>query len=51
MKSNYKRIGEYIQELKVRNTEEKAKQLLEECKKLIDNPAFAKDIEEYIKTF
>lgn len=30
---------------------EKAKQLLEECKKLIDNPAFAKDIEEYIKTF
>lgn len=30
---------------------EKAKQLLEDCKKLIDNPAFAKDIEEYIKTF
>ena len=24
---------------------------LEDCKKLIDNPAFAKDIEEYIKTF
>ncbi len=28
MKSNYKRIGDYIQELKVRNTEEKAEQLL-----------------------
>lgn len=28
MKSNYKRLGDYIQELKVRNTEEKAEQLL-----------------------
>ncbi len=28
MKSNYKRIGDYIQELKVRNSEEKAEQLL-----------------------
>ena len=28
MKSNYKRIGDYIKELKVRNTEEKAEQLL-----------------------
>ena len=28
MKSNYKRIGDYIQELKVRNTEQKAEQLL-----------------------
>jgi len=27
MKSNYKRIGDYIQELKVRNTEEKAEKL------------------------
>jgi thioredoxin-like negative regulator of GroEL len=30
---------------------EKAKALLNNCKKLIDNPAFAKDIDEYIKTF
>ena len=28
MKSNYRRLGDYIQELKVRNTEEKAEQLL-----------------------
>lgn len=28
MKSNYKRLGDYIQELKVRNREEKAEQLL-----------------------
>lgn len=28
MKSNYKRLGDYIKELKVRNTEEKAEQLL-----------------------
>jgi type I restriction enzyme S subunit len=28
MKSSYKRIGDYIQELKVRNTEERAKELL-----------------------
>ena len=28
MKSNYKRLGDYIQELKVRNTEEKAEHLL-----------------------
>lgn len=28
MKSNYKRLGDYIQELKVRNAEEKAEQLL-----------------------
>jgi len=28
MKSNYKRLGDYIQELKVRNTDEKAEQLL-----------------------
>jgi len=28
MRSNYKRLGDYIQEIKVRNTEEKAKQLL-----------------------
>mgnify|MGYP001305250642 CR=1 FL=1 len=28
MKSNYKRLGDYIQELKVRNTEQKAEQLL-----------------------
>lgn len=28
MKSSYRRIGDYIQELKVRNTEEKAEQLL-----------------------
>ena len=28
MKSNYRRLGDYIQELKVRNTEQKAEQLL-----------------------
>lgn len=28
MKSNYKRLGEYIQELKVRNTEQKAEKLM-----------------------
>lgn len=28
MKSNYRRLGDYIQELKIRNTEEKAEQLL-----------------------
>ena len=28
MRSNYKRLGDYIQELKVRNSEEKAEQLL-----------------------
>ena len=28
MRSNYKRLGDYIQELKVRNTEEKPIQLL-----------------------
>jgi len=28
MKSNYKRLGDYILELKVRNTEQKAEQLL-----------------------
>lgn len=28
MRSNYKRLGDYIQELKIRNTEEKAEQLL-----------------------
>lgn len=30
---------------------QKAKALLEDCKKIINNPAFAKDIDEYIKTF
>ena len=28
MKSNYKRLGNYIQELKVRNTEQKVEKLL-----------------------
>jgi lipopolysaccharide biosynthesis regulator YciM len=32
------------------NTQE-AKQVLEQCKKYIKNPAFAKDIDDYIKTF
>lgn len=30
---------------------EKAKELLQDCKKLIDNPNFVKDIDSYIKTF
>ncbi|MCC6187075.1 MAG: tetratricopeptide repeat protein [Chitinophagaceae bacterium] len=30
---------------------DKAKALLEECKNLIDNPNFVKDIDDYIKTF
>jgi tetratricopeptide (TPR) repeat protein len=37
--------------LKGLGEKEKAKLLLENCKKIIDNPDFAKDIDEYIKTF
>lgn len=37
--------------LKGLGEKEKAKELLVNCKKLIDNPEFAKDIDEYIKTF
>lgn len=37
----YKGLGE----------KEKAIELLENCKKYIDNPAFAKDVDEYIKNF
>jgi len=37
--------------LKGLGEKQKAKALLEDCKKIINNPAFAKDIDEYIKTF
>jgi tetratricopeptide (TPR) repeat protein len=36
---------------KGKGNKEKAIELLEECKKIVNKPEFSKDIDEYIKSF